>query len=355
MLKKTILILFLSIFLLSSGCSDSTEDLAGSVEEVATAAAEVSGAIEEIENELNELEEIGESVDTVLSDVDDIEENADGNTAGDTNEETPVISNPSSDGEDLRIGAFNIQVFGVTKASKPDVMLVLADIVRTYDIIAIQEIRDSSQTALPDLVNLVNSDGSQYDYVVSERLGRTSSKEQYAYIYDTTTVAVTGIPETYPEPEGTDPFHRQPYISSFSAVGGDYDAVLMVIHTDPDEATEEINALDDVLEYAQMSYPDEGDFVIMGDFNADGNYFDEDSSSDLDSYFWLIDDSIDTTTKSTDYTYDRIVMTDTSDIVGDSGVFRYDLEYGLSEEMTVAVSDHYPVYMEVRCDGDSDL
>ncbi|AKB85380.1 endonuclease/exonuclease/phosphatase family protein [Methanococcoides methylutens] len=326
MLKKTILILFLSIFLLSSGCTDSTEDLAGSVEEVATAAAEISGAIEEIESELNEPVQNSESGELVVS-----------------------------DGEDLRIGAFNIQVFGVTKASKPDVMLVLADIVRTYDIIAIQEIRDSSQTALPELVDLVNSDGSQYDYVVSERLGRTSSKEQYAYIYDTTTVAVTGTPETYPEPEATDPFHRQPYISSFSALGGDYDVVLMVIHTDPDEATEEINALDDVLEYAQMSYPDEGDFVIMGDFNADGNYFDEDSSSDLDAYFWLIDDSIDTTTKSTDYTYDRIVMTDTSDIVGDHGVFRYDLEYGLSEEMTVAVSDHYPVYMEVRCDGDSDL
>ena len=60
-------------------------------------------------------------------------------------------------------------------------MEVLADIIRTYDVIAIQEIRDASQTALPALVDLVNADGSQYDYVVSERLGRTSSKEQYAY------------------------------------------------------------------------------------------------------------------------------------------------------------------------------
>ncbi|WP_135611418.1 endonuclease/exonuclease/phosphatase family protein [Methanococcoides sp. AM1] len=348
MLQKTILILFLAIFLVSSGCTDSTEDLAGSVDEIATAAAEVSGAIEEIEAELNDLDEVNEPVVSVPSDIDDTD-HVDNTTA------TPALEGSASDSEDLRIGAFNIQVFGVTKASKPDVMMVLADIVRTYDIIAIQEIRDSSQTALPELVDLVNSDGAQYDYVVSERLGRTSSKEQYAYIYDSTTVAVTGTPETYPEPDGTDPFHRQPYISSFSAVDGDYDVVLMVIHTDPDEATEEINALDDVLEYAQMSYPDEGDFVIMGDFNADGNYFDEDSTSDLDSYFWLIDDSLDTTTKSTDYTYDRIVLTDVSDLSGENGVFRYDLEYGLSEEMTVAVSDHYPVYMEVSCYGDIDL
>jgi hypothetical protein len=86
---------------------------------------------------------------------------------------------PSSN-ETMRIGAFNVQVFGTTKASKPEVMAVLADIIRTYDIIAIQEIRDSSQTALPNLVDLINSDGSQYQYVVSERLGRTTSKEQYA-------------------------------------------------------------------------------------------------------------------------------------------------------------------------------
>jgi hypothetical protein len=83
-----------------------------------------------------------------------------------------------SNNETLRIGAFNIHVFGISKASKPEVMDVLADIIRTYDIIAIQEIRDASQTALPALVDLVNSDGSQYDYVVSERLGRTTNKEQ---------------------------------------------------------------------------------------------------------------------------------------------------------------------------------
>jgi len=44
---------------------------------------------------------------------------------------------------------------------------VLADIIRTYDLIAIQEIRDASQTSLPALVNIVNADSSQYDYVVS--------------------------------------------------------------------------------------------------------------------------------------------------------------------------------------------
>ncbi|MDO9517737.1 MAG: endonuclease/exonuclease/phosphatase family protein, partial [Methanosarcinaceae archaeon] len=228
----------------------------------------------------------------------------------------PDIIDNTKNSDILRIGAFNIQVFGVSKADKPEVMDVLGKIIRTYDIVAIQEIRDISQTALPELLDVVNSNGAQYEYVVSERLGRTTSKEQYAYIYNTQTVKQVGEPHTYPEPAGTDPFHRQPYIASFEALGGNFDVTLLTIHTDPDEATDEINALDDVVEYARGMYPDEQDFIVLGDLNADGSYFKEDSISDLSEYYWCIDNTLDTTTKSTDYTYDRIILTDSSDFTG---------------------------------------
>ncbi|MDK2947295.1 MAG: deoxyribonuclease-like protein [Methanolobus sp.] len=279
--------------------------------------------------------------------VDDFEEHTNIGTAP---ELKPVTNNV----QNLKIGAFNIQVFGVTKAGKADVMNTIVKIVHEYDIIAIQEIRDSSQTTIPTLMDLVNSDGYQYDYTISERLGRTSSKEQYAYIFNTETVEITGNPQTYPEANGSDSFHREPFIAAFSSTEGNFDAVLMVIHTDPDEATEEINALDDVLEYAQNLYPDEKDFIILGDLNADGSYFDEDETNDLETYEWVIDNSIDTTTKATDYSYDRIILTDSSDFTGNSGVFRFDLEYGLDYNETVAVSDHYPVYAEFVAINDMD-
>jgi len=96
----------------------------------------------------------------------------------------------------------------------------------------------------------------------------------------------------------------------------------------------------------------------MGDLNADGSYFDEDGASTLSGseYYWVIDNSVDTTTKSTDYTYDWIIITDSavSDLSGDSGVFRFDIEYGLTYNETVAVSDHYPVYTELWCGKDMD-
>lgn len=271
---------------------------------------------------------------------------------------TRVLSGDNENRENLsmqkiRVGAFNIQVFGVSKASKPEVMDTLAKIIRTYDVVAVQEIRDKSQTALPELVELVNTDGSQYSYIVSERLGRTSSKEQYAYVYDNNSVRPVGEGLTYPEPEETDPFHRNPYIASFETLGGDFDFTLITVHTDPDDANVEINALADVAAYAREIFPEEDDFIVLGDFNADGSYFDEDESSSLSTgaYCWLINNSMDTTTKASDCTYDRIVISDStmSEFTGNSGVFRYDLEYNLSYDETVAVSDHYPVYGEFWC------
>lgn len=280
-------------------------------------------------------------------------------TSQTTSEPTAAQTTSQTSGSDtLRIGAFNVQVFGVSKASEPEVMDVLADVIRTYDIIGIQEIRDKSQTAFPELVDLVNSDGSAYEYVVSERLGRTSSKEQYAYIYNTETAVLKSDPYTYPEPTGTDPFHREPYIASFGSIIGDFDATLITIHTDPDEATSEINSLDDVVDYAVSHSPYDKDVIVMGDFNADGSYFDEDGGSTLNSeeYTWVIGNDMDTTTKSTDYTYDRIVFTSSVGpyYTSESGVFRFDTEYGLTQDETEDVSDHYPVYA-IFTNGDSNV
>ncbi len=269
---------------------------------------------------------------------------------------TPSITTITPDST-IKIGAFNLQAFGTTKASKPEVMGVLSKIIRNYDVIAIEEIRDASQTALPKLKDTVNSMGSpKYDYVVGERLGRTTSKEQYAYLYNIQTMQVIGTPYTYPDTN--DLFQREPYVAEFKAKNGNFDFVLITIHTDPDTATQEINDLPKVVDDAKSKYQGEGDFIVMGDLNADCNYFKEDSQSPLKSsdYYWVINNSVDTTTKSTDCTYDRIVITNPAkaDYKGDSGVFRFDTAYNLTYNATIAVSDHYPVYASFWSNKDTD-
>ena len=103
-----------------------------------------------------------------------------------------------------------------------------------------------------------------------------------------------------------------------------------------------------VVEYARGIYPAEQDFIVMGDLNADGSYFDEDDTTTMrcEEYTWLITNDFDTTTKSTNATYDRIIITGGAgtDYAGEAGVFLFDTAYGLNQTMTEDVSDHYPVY-----------
>lgn len=268
----------------------------------------------------------------------------------------PPTTNTSSNNT-VKLAAFNLQIFGTTKAEKPEVMEVLSKTIRNFDIVAVQEIRDASQTALPALRNAVNGiAGPKYDFVVSDRLGRTTSKEQYAYLYNTQTMQQIGSPYIYPDPN--DLFQREPYVAEFKARNGNFDFVVLTIHTDPDTATQEINDLPAVVENAKGRYQGEGDFIIMGDLNADCDYFKENSQSPLRSndYLWVINNSIDTTTKSTACTYDRIILTSQAkpDFTGNSGVFRFDEAYNLTYDMTIAVSDHYPVFAEFWSDRDTD-
>jgi len=354
------LICLAAIFVFFPGCIDSTEQM-----NVDSAENSDSGSLSGVSDAAKNPSQSSEGSSTVTY------EEAEGSSGVIPYAEETVTENQSglievngtssssqgygSQEENLKIGAFNIQVFGVKKASNPKLMNTLAEILRTYDIVAVQEIRDSSQTALPALIKVVNSKGANYSYVVSERLGRTSSKEQYAYIYDSDRVKLEGEPYTYPEPEGTDPFHRQPYIATFEDKNETFSLVLITIHTDPDEATEEINSLSTVLDDTRQICPEEDNFVIMGDLNADGSYFDEDKANALScgEYCWLIDNSMDTTTGDTNCTYDRIIITEDMEpyFTGNSGVFRYDLVYNLTSEETDAVSDHYPVYAEFVFDS----
>ena len=66
--------------------------------------------------------------------------------------------------------------------------------------------------------------------------------------------------------------------------------------------------------------------------------------------------TLDTTTKSTDCTYDMIIMTTPTktDFTGEAGVFRFDTAYNLNYNSTIAVSDHYPVYASFLTDRDMD-
>ena len=265
---------------------------------------------------------------------------------------------PPTSSDFVKIASFNIQVFGITKADKAEVMEILAETISDFDIVAIQEIRDESGTAIEELEKAVDAIGDDYSYVIGPRLGRTSSKEQYAFMYRTSSISYMSS-YTFDD-SSYDLFHREPFIASFSVKGKDYDFVLLTFHTDPDEATEEINAIPETVEDARTHFPDEHDFIILGDLNADCSYFDETDpycTLRVSEYNWLISNGADTNLASSSCTYDRIIITEdaTEDYTGKSGVYRFDQIYGLTNDEAGDVSDHYPVWAQFYVGQDSDV
>jgi len=250
----------------------------------------------------------------------------------------------------LLIGAFNVQIFGQSKMNEPEVVDVLVKVVQRYDILMIQEIRDSAQTAFPELVDLVNrASKNSYAFVTSGRTGRSSNKEQYGYIYRTDKVKVVG---GYQFPDYQDVFEREPYTVQFRRLDSNYDGPrdfsYVSLHSKPDDADAEIDAMVEVYDAVKQLYGENS--VLAGDFNADCNYVCGScwSAIDLwtdDRFTWLLGNDVDTTSSTTDCAYDRIVVAGDQMTANSRGarVFRIDLEYGLSYEKTKDVSDHYPV------------
>jgi endonuclease/exonuclease/phosphatase family metal-dependent hydrolase len=187
---------------------------------------------------------------------------------------TPTSTDaPPPRGQDtIRIASFNIQVFGEDKLADPAVMETLVQIVRNFDVVAVQEIRAQQQDILPHFVALLNADGQyHYEYVIGPRLGRTASKEQYAFIFDRASIEVDRL-NLYTVDDPDDLLHREPLVGWFRARGPApeeaFTFTLANIHTDPDEVDRELDVLDDVFYAVRDDRRKEDDTIILGDFNA---------------------------------------------------------------------------------------
>jgi len=261
--------------------------------------------------------------------------------------------------DDLRIAAFNIKVLGKTKMSQSDVVETLVKIIVQYDIILIQEIRDKKGTAIQKLLQEVKRTETNFDMVLSERLGRTRSKEQYAFFYRTDKQIT--VVDTYQYSDEQDVFEREPWSVKFNVPWLDVpDFVLVGIHVDPDVAVEEINSLYPAHNSIQSHWGC-NNIIIMGDLNAGGSYVSKSKISQLTlrttpGFYWLIPDSADTTVSNTDCAYDRFIVSGEelhgSVVNGSVAVFRFDDAYGMSQDEALLVSDHYPIELALQAHSD---
>jgi len=268
----------------------------------------------------------------------------------------------------IRIATFNIQVFGTSKEKNVNVMRTLAAIVQNFDVVAIQEIRTKDDFLIDNFLrNYVNATGRRYSRIVGPRLGRSVSKEQYVYLFDTNTIQVNPQLIYTVNDEQSDLLHREPLVTMFATrTQSPFTFILVNTHTDPDETDQELDALAQVLDVVRRAGPGEDDVILLGDLNTNVPV----SASQLTSQFGfannqrqltpqdlrglgrisgiypVIRDQPTNTRRSRLHDNILINRLTTTEFTGRAGVFDMERQYGLTREQALMVSDHLPVWAE---------
>ena len=258
---------------------------------------------------------------------------------------------PPRGGDTIRIATWNIQVFGEAKLADPAAMQTIVAVLKNFDLIAIQEVRAQSQDILPQLIALLNADGQyQYDYCLGPRLGRTNSKEQYAFVFDMASIEVDR-PQLYTINDQDDLLHREPLVGWFRArlapekQAQAFTFSLVNIHTDPDEVDLELNVLDDVFFAVRDDGRKEDDVILLGDVNVNEKHFGE--LGKISGLTYVVANT--PTNTRGDAQYDNLFFhsTATPEFTGRGGVLDFMRAFNLKlEEEALKVSDHLPVWAE---------
>lgn len=261
---------------------------------------------------------------------------------------TPMFGGPA-----IRIASFNIEVFGDKKATKPYVMATLAGLIQQFQVVAIQEIRTQDEYFIDNFLRTyVNANGRAYDKVIGPRLGRTVSKEQYAFLYDTAAVEVNPR-SIFTVNDPDDLLHREPLVAMFRVRGPPpeqaFTFVLVDIHTDPQLAASEVDTLAKVFQSVRRAFARDGlnsedDIILLGDLNVDDRHLGD--LGQLDGVRPLIRGQYTNTIQNAQYDNIVIHLPSTTEFSGRSGVFDFPRFCGLSRDQALQVSDHMPVWAE---------
>jgi len=253
----------------------------------------------------------------------------------------------------LRVGAFNVQVFGEKKSQDVNVMDLIATIVRRYDVIVIQEVRESSSATpvIDTLMSYVNKKSSAYDYRFSSPLGDSNQKERYVFLFRKNTVKFRG---SFQFPDTEQRFSRPPFVVQFlsNMAGVNIEFALVPLHSKPSEAVKEIDALVDVVSAVNALSDWTDNILLLGDFNAGCRYVTSSGWKNIrlrtqtTKYHWLIHDDAVTNLSDTPCPYDRIVATTVMNrrvVDGSAQIYNFKEALGLSQDEAKEVSDHFPV------------
>ncbi len=175
----------------------------------------------------------------------------------------------------IRIASFDLDRFDAAKLGRPAVTKSLYDLLRRFDVTAVQGITTPRDDLMSQVVEQLNAGGRHFDYAIGPRLGRDTVPEQLAYVFDSASVEIDRSTMYTVEDPGR-LLKRDPLVATFRVRGPDpreaFTFTLVNAHVDPKTAARELDALADVYRAVRNSGLGEDDIILLGDLSADDHH-----------------------------------------------------------------------------------
>jgi len=248
--------------------------------------------------------------------------------------------------EHVRLMSWNLLNLGQSKNDQE--VAFIAEVLRGADVVAVQEVNtgpDGAQT-IARLDAELDRRGAAWDYVVSDPTSGQGS-ERYAYLWKPSRVQLVG--RAWLEASLADALDREPYLARFETRRTRRTMLVASLHAVPTakRPADEIALLHGL----PRRYPDDH-LLILGDFNLAESHYAFDALKTAGYLPALVDQKTSLRMRRKDgehlaNEYDNIfykagaLHAETSGVVDFTGAFS-------TLQQARAISDHLPVYMDVR-------
>lgn len=175
----------------------------------------------------------------------------------------------------IRVATFNCGPLDRNKIGRSAVVRHLAEVIRRFDLVALQDIQARNSSILVQLLQHVGADGRSYSYAAPPDVDRDKVHTFSAFVFDRATIQFDpSTVKTVQDPGGY--FARPPLVASFRARGPDpsraFTFTLVNVHLDAERAAEELELLGEVFRAVRADGRNEDDVILLGDLEADDRH-----------------------------------------------------------------------------------
>lgn len=255
----------------------------------------------------------------------------------------------------IRIAGANLGPLDQQKLNQREIAIQLAEIIREFDVVAVQGVWGHNQGVVLDLLEQVNQGGLEqvnqggknYDFAIPARVGREPVEKYSAFFFDRSVLEIDrGTVFEVGDPGQV--FLNKPLVAAFRVRGPKpeeaFTFTLVNVEVDPPQAELELNLLADVFRAVRDDGRGEDDVLLVGSFGANPKNLG--GLRRVPHMMWSIADRATTTAGAE--AVDNILFESraTVEFVGRSGTLDLMSKFDLSVQQASLVSDHMPVWAE---------